>query len=273
MDVQTKISTLVKEGPSKLHVVSDFDRTLTPHKINGEKTSTSFAQFRNGGYLGDDYAKRAHELYDHYHPLEIDHNLDNDVRRQYMRDWWKAHLDLLVESGVSRDILASILSHGGLKLRENGEVFFKLLRENSIPLLILSAGIGDIIKSLLLTSENLTENVHIISNFFEFSPDGRAVGVKMPVVSAANKDESEVAGSPYASQVIGRKNIILIGDSLDDLQMTHGMQYDHILTIGYLNEDEDARRAEFANNFDIVIEGDGSLAPVNEILLKVLGKS
>jgi Pyrimidine 5'-nucleotidase (UMPH-1) len=58
-----------------------------------------------------------------------------------------------------------------------------------------------------------------------------------------------------------RKNVMVMGDILDDVKMCRESEHDVVLKVGYLNDM--ARNShlleEFTKTFDIVITGDGSL--------------
>jgi 2-hydroxy-3-keto-5-methylthiopentenyl-1-phosphate phosphatase len=45
---------------------------------------------------------------------------------------------------------------------------FKMLEENAVPLLIFSAGLGDVIEEILKDQGRKAPNMHIISNRFQF---------------------------------------------------------------------------------------------------------
>ena len=57
------VRRLIEGGVENLHVVSDFDRTLTRAFVRGVKSPTVIAQIRNGNYLTPDYASRTHALF------------------------------------------------------------------------------------------------------------------------------------------------------------------------------------------------------------------
>lgn len=52
---------------------------------------------------------------------------------------------------------------------------FKKLHEQNVPLIILSAGIGDVVE-LILEHENLVaDNVSVVSNFLKLSKDSNGI--------------------------------------------------------------------------------------------------
>lgn len=59
-DLEAKKRNFIKDGPNKLHVISDFDKTLTTLFLpNGQKVNSLISIIRNGPYLGADYSKKS----------------------------------------------------------------------------------------------------------------------------------------------------------------------------------------------------------------------
>ncbi|MEI6729573.1 MAG: hypothetical protein WCK98_08100, partial [bacterium] len=159
---QTKIDLITSQGKDKLQVVADFDGTLTPeYDSNGIALPTGVALIRESNLLGEDYKQKAKELFEYYHPFEKDHNLDLETKKELMFTWWKKHRRLMVDSGISQEIIYQITKGNTKIFRENVLEFFQLLNASNIPLLILSAGIGNVIDNLMLQNQFTYPNIHI----------------------------------------------------------------------------------------------------------------
>lgn len=52
--------------------------------------------------------------------------------------------------------------------REGHKVFFDRLAEHQVPLLIFSAGVGDVLEEVIRQNHVFHPNVHIISNYMDF---------------------------------------------------------------------------------------------------------
>ena len=78
-------------------ILTDFDRTLTPHRRNGKKVSTSPSRFRDSGILGEEYTRASQALFDQYYPYEMDPDLSLEKKDSFLHAWWTKHLDLLVK--------------------------------------------------------------------------------------------------------------------------------------------------------------------------------
>jgi 5'-nucleotidase len=117
-----------------------------------------------------------------------------------------------------------------------------------------------------LEKENCNfDNVHIISNFYNYNNDGTINGYKGQIIHSFNKDETEVKLLPHYHKIADRKNVILLGDGLGDLEMAKGINYDNILKIGFYNKKEKENDFEqFQKGYDVLILNDGSMNYVLE---------
>src|SRR3989344_8194852 len=164
--LQEKIKGIKSEGKEKLHVVSDFDRTLTKSEIDGRRIPSAISLIREGGYLTPDYAPAAYALFDKYHPIEIDSSIPLKEKIEKMKEWWEAHEQLLVKSGMHKQVIEDVFKKYPKVFREGTLEFLDLLSTNNIPLLIFSSGVGNLIEGWLHNEGKLTPNVHILSNTF-----------------------------------------------------------------------------------------------------------
>jgi 5'-nucleotidase len=115
---------------------------------------------------------------------------------------------------------------------------FKMLYEAEIPVLIFSAGLGNIIEEILEKFGVFYSNLEIISNYIQFNEDGSLRGYKDLLVHPLNKNESILPNeNKYFMDLSHRDNAILLGDHLADIHMSRGMPHvGSVLKIGFLNE-------------------------------------
>jgi 5'-nucleotidase len=260
-------------GADNLHILADFDRTLT-RAYNGKVyVSSLVAVLREGGYLKSDYAAKAQALFDHYHRIEIDDSVPLPEKRQAMKEWWTAHFELLIDSGLKFGDLERIADSGLVKLRFGCEEFLANLQNKKIPLVIMSSsGVGrEGISIFLKRSGSLFNNIGIISNEFEWAPDGKALGVRQPIIYGMNKDATLVLDFPDVfKKVKNRKNVILLGDNVSDAEMIKGFAYENLLKIGFLNERIEENLDCYKASYDIIILNDGSMECVNDLLKEII---
>jgi 5'-nucleotidase len=268
--LKEKIAQFKKEGASNLHIVADFDRTLTKAFIDGGKTQTSYAELRAGRYLTPDYPDKAYALYNKYRPLEISTELLLEEKSKKMVEWWTLHYNLMVKSGINLDVIKDVIKRGKMEMRKGTLKLFDILNKNKIPFLIFSAGIGDVIKEYLKSKKLITDNVHIVSNFFTFDKNRKATGYLTPMIHTFNKNEVPIKETPYYNEVKHKKNVILLGDLMADLGMTEGLEHDCIIRIGFLNINVEEWFEDFSKAFDVVILNDGPMDYVNKLLKEIL---
>lgn len=150
-----------------------------------------------------------------------------------MHERWTKQNNLLIHSELTRNTIKDVVQQEKIPFREGHEIFFDLLQSNDIPLLIFSAsGMGyDGIYYSLEKAKKLYDNIDIISNAFIRDEEGRAIGVREPIIHTFNKDETVVKHFPIYEDIKDRKNILLLGDSLGDVDMANGFNYQNIIRI------------------------------------------
>lgn len=122
-------------------------------------------------------------------------------------------------------------------LRKNTDKFFEILALADIPILVFSAGIGNVIEAILRHHNAKTSNVKVAANFFEFDQDTIS-GFRNPgrPIHSYNKNlRIYENGNEFPSDWQLRSNVILLGDNLGDSEMADGFENaENILKIGFL---------------------------------------
>ncbi|MDD2646673.1 MAG: hypothetical protein PHV78_00130 [Patescibacteria group bacterium] len=262
---------LIKGGPQNLHILSDFDRTLTKAFIDGQYIPSLISVLRDHGYLTPDYPEQAHALFNKYHAIELDPKVSLADKKRAMLEWWTAHFDLLIRSGLNKKDLSDVVESNQIVLRDGFKEFSELLKAQNIPLVVLSSsGLGgEIIAMLLAKAGALSSNVHIVSNEFEWDAEGKAIGVKKPIIHSMNKDEAALKDFSFFKDIKDRKNVLLMGDNLEDTAMITGFSYDNLVRIGFMNERTKENLEHYQQKYEVVVLNDGSLAYVNDLLKKI----
>ncbi len=264
-------SALAAGGADKLHVLADFDRTMTTAFVDGKPVPSLIYLLRAGNYLTPDYAAKAHALYEKYSPLERAPDLSLEEKQRAMREWWMTHFELLIKSGLNKKDIERAIGSGKIRLRLGAPEFLDTLRERGIPLVILSStGLGgEAIKLCLAQNNRFYDNIHIISNSFAYDESGRAVRVNEPIIHSLNKDESALRDLPDYEAIKNRPNILLLGDGPGDADMAAGSD-GVLLKIGFFNTEKQELLEAFKEKFDAIIMNDGTFEYVNDLLKEIL---
>ena len=264
--------SISEDGSEKLHILADFDRTLTTAFVDGKSTPSLLSILRDGNYLTPDYAEKAHALFAKYRPIETNPEISLKEKKKAMREWWTTHFNLLIKSGLNKKDLEKAIASGKIRFREGALDFIEFLHNHNIPLVIMySSGVGgDIIEMRLKKEGKLYNNIYIVSNSYEWDEKGNAIGVKKPIIHGMNKDETAIQNFPVFNIVKDRKNVILLGDSLGDVGMIEGFDYDNLIKIGFLNENVEENLEQYRKSYDILILNDSSMDYVNELLKEII---
>lgn len=260
MTAHDTLKHIIDAGSQKLHLLSDFDRTLTKPFVNGKPVASLISILGDHGYLSPKYSKKAQEFFDTYGPIELDPNVPVEEKRIKMKEWWTRHFALLIESGLTKQHIEQAMRARHAELRDGAPEFFKALLERKIPLVIMSSsGLGIESISLFLEHEKmLFPNIHIISNQYIWNPDGKALGVKEPIIHGMNKDETLVSSFPEIyREVHDRTNVIMIGDNDSDLGMITGFDYQNLYTIGF---------GKAARSFNLKLDENAPLDAITDII-------
>jgi len=261
-----------KGGASSLHILADFDRTLTKVFFNGKKAVSLMGVLREIDILPNEYKQKAQELFNYYHPLEIDLSINEEKKKSLMQDWWIKAFKLMIEFGFNKSHLQEIVNTELVQFRGGALDFFNALNKNNIPLVIMSAsGAGEAIGLVFEKAKVLFDNIFIITNEFEWNANGLAIKPKQPIIHSLNKDEALIKSFPEIFRAVeNRKNVILLGDNPEDIGMIEGFEYENLIKIGFLNENIEESLENYKKYFDIIILNDGSVEFINELLKEIV---
>jgi len=270
-ELEEKIKKISSEGKNKLHVISDFDRTLSQAFVKGKKVRAIIAQLYQGGYLTKDYRKKAQALHDKYYPIEIDSKIPLNEKKKAMEEWWRTHKKLLIDSGLNLKDVQKVVDKGYLEFRKGALEFFDLTHENQIPVVIFSSsGLGESIPLYFKKINKNYKNIHIISNSMKYDKNGNAISIIEPIIHVFNKGEIALKGLPIMKKLKDKENILLLGDSLGDINMAEGFNYNNIIKIGFLNYQDEENLKDYKKVYDVIITNDGNMDYVNELLKRII---
>ena len=242
------------------YVVADFDRTLT--KGNSK---TSWSLLSNTNLLPNEYVQERQALYNKYRPIEIDISLPFDYRLEQMNSWFREHIELFVKYNLKESYIKEVASNLSImEFRDGAKEFIRYLYQNQIPLIIISAGIGNFIKSFLEKEECYYSNVHIVSNMIKFR-DGVAIGVENNVIHSLNKNEVSLTAE-IKEKLSKRNNIILLGDQIDDIRMVEESKREKTTRVSFLLDS--TQLSSYKEYFDFVCTDDTSYDEIGNCLFE-----
>lgn len=272
--VAATLARLAASGPSELHLLVDFDRTITRHWADAAQTIpmlTSYAVLQQRWPVAE--RAQVDAISRHYYAIETNPHLSHEEKAPAMIEWHRLSNALAVRVGTTRaDVTAGVAS-AGLALRPGVRELVAWCERHDVPLIVMSAGVADVVaealRLLLGDQPTLPRVVHVVSNSMVWDTEGRLTGFSEPILHVFNKRAGAIpAGSAAAQAIHGRPHAILVGDSMGDATMADGDApladgepglSPPLLKLGLLNHDVDALLPRFAALFDAVVTGDGGL--------------
>jgi HAD superfamily hydrolase (TIGR01544 family) len=207
-------------------------------------------------------------------PIEHDPKMTKEQKLPYMIEWWTKSMELTVQTQIHHDDIIEIVQNSTTHLKEGCQWFFYTLERYEVPLLVFSAGLGNIIQEWLLHQLGSFKNMRIVSNFMAFDKDtNRITGFIGSLIHIFNKNEGVLLETEYEKLIANRPNVILLGDSLGDVDMANGFpSLNNIIKIGFLNDETNSKEllAKHMNAYDIVIINDNTFNVPNAILRSII---
>ncbi len=239
--VFTKISQMEDDNT---YILMDFDRTIT-----SADSQSSWGIISSSNLVPKDYVIERQELFNYYRPLEINPTIDVVTKNALMAEWWQKHLNLLAKYELNEEALNKV-KLSLFKARKGIFSFLKNMQERQIPVIILSAGVGNLIEMFLNHHQAYYDNIYILANFIEFK-NGKMIGLKNQIIHGLNKNE-DLLPLAIQNQLISKNNIILLGDSQGDAQMNQENNLKNTLKIGFLEENITQNLPYYQQDFDVV---------------------
>ncbi|KAK2581436.1 hypothetical protein KPH14_005111 [Odynerus spinipes] len=268
--VLNTINMMLRDGADRLQIVTDFDLTLTKQHVDGKLVLSSFGIFGKCTQLPSAYEIESRRLYHKYRPIEIDPNLPLEKKIEAMNDWMLAAEELLRGIEFDSKELYDVAEKYGTPLRDGTKELFEKLNMANIPVLVFSAGLGDVVEAVLRCHKVLFDNVKIISNFLKYNGNKIDGFKNQKLIHVFNKNEHAFE-QEYFKVIEGRQHVLLMGDTTGDASMVDGMDDTvAVLKIGFLYDKAEESLASYMQEFDIVLVDDQTMQVTTEILRTIL---
>ncbi len=222
-----------------------------------------------GRMLGRDFERELSELYIKYRPIELDYEITEKEKLLAMEEWYQKCMDLYYKYNLTKDMLDKSIDNSNLIFRSGAKEFLKKYQEKNVPIIILSAGIGNVIERFLKNNDLYNANVYIISNFLRFDEKGNMKPFKEKIIQSVNKSIDNKYLKEINEKTKGRKYKSLVGDLIEDEKMVPKSEWDTTLKMAFLDIDMEKNLEKYRKNFDIVFtKGDSNFDNVDKYLFK-----
>lgn len=236
---------------SNLVIVIDFDRTITA------KTSMD-SWDASGLLLGKEFKEKLEKLYLEYRPIELDYEISEEEKTKKMEEWYKACMNLYEEYNLSTSKLEESVEKSRLVFRKGAKEFLNNAIIKDIPVIILSAGIGNVIEIFLKKNNCLGKNFEIISNFLQFDNLGNIKPFNGQLIHTTNKNLNKKHKDKIKEELVKRKYRILIGDMLEDEKMVPKEEWNRTIKVSFLDIKVEENLELYKKSFDLVLTNEDS---------------
>merc|ERR1719486_614438 len=270
----------LEAGADKIFWVCDFDRTVTRCFLDDGRRSLDCHDILASIPKITAECKQAMEsMMDYYYPIEISPTMSREEKIPHMVEWYTKVNALLAAQNLTRDdVVSAVANCKDFAIRDGVVKAFQLALQKGIPIIVVSAGLGNIIEEVIRqripmpdgTTGKVWPNVRVLSNTLQWDEHGEFAGFSEPLIHMYNKSLQD-APSEIRQMLDGRNVGILTGDGTGDLTMAHGHDATDTLKFGFLNEKVEERLPKYisADGFDKVILNDGNFEPVLDLLRKL----
>ncbi|XP_054267836.1 cytosolic 5'-nucleotidase 3-like [Macrosteles quadrilineatus] len=257
-----KLNILVAGKADKLQIIADFDSTLTKSIVDGKPTPHSLEIFASAKSLSKKYRDGCKALEAKYGPKVSREKTEEELQRVYDQ-WWDDHEILTAGENITLKDIEEAVDSINTPLRDGCTDMFNLLSKHQVPVVVLSAGLGEVVNYKLRDFKPT-----VISNFIRMDDSGKILGFTKPTVSVYNKHKMSIPVEKV------RENAILIGDSLGDAIMADSVSnIKTILKIGFFIGLDQVQLQKYCNSFDVVVINDQTMNTVNAVLRLILDSS
>lgn len=257
-----KLEELNKISEEDIYILTDFDGTITQ-----DNSDSSWATIFKNPKVTPEFVHRCKEIFNYYHKFEIDESIELAKKMDIMNEWYKKNIETLKEFKITKEIINCAANENVMTFRVGAKEFLKNMDDKNIPVIIISAGVGNIIEEFLIKNNCNYSNIFICSNFLEYE-NGVVKGVRdNNLIHSLNKNEVSLPQN-VKNIISKRKNILLLGNSVLDLSMAGDNK--NVYKLGFLDEKIEERLQSFKENFDIVCTNNTTYKKLSE-KIKVLG--
>ena len=257
---KAKLKKITKEN---YYIVTDFDRTITSFESVDSWDAS-------GKLLGEEFLKESDRLYKKYAPIELDYTISIEEKWEAMQKWYEECMDNYYKYNLTEEKLSKSIESSKLEFRKGAKEFLEEANKKNIPIIILSAGIGNVIKKFLKDNKCYYDNMYIISNFIEFDPNGNMTKFdNSKIIHTLNKTLENNLPKEWQEKIEAKENALLFGDLIEDLNMLPEEKRKQAVTFGFLRESQKEKFKIYTKNFDVtLIDKDASFEKIQEILNK-----
>ena len=259
---EKKINELKQKiNKDNICVFMDYDKTIT-----SSESEDSWATTANKKAMGKEISNDLNKFYEKYGPIELDYTIDEKVKEKYMLEWYEKSMNLYYTYHLTKEKIKECIHNSHLELRNGAKDFLNRLYNRNIPVIIFSAGIGNVIEQFLKEKECYYDNITIIGNFIKFDENGDMIKFSDKIIHTLNKNIDKLNNDKLKEKIRTKEYRIVIGDLVEDINMMGEYPEDKSLKIGFLNKNITKNLEVYRKKFDIVLTEENSFYDIEKYI-------
>ncbi len=245
---------------NNFYVVIDFDKTITSKDSNDSWAAA-------GNLLGEEFITKTDNLYNKYVPIEKDYSISFEEKTKHMETWYRTVMKYYYDYKLTKTKLERSIKNSKVILRKGAKEFLAKMYEKNIPVIILSAGIGNVIEIFLKENSCYFDNIKLITNFIEFDENGNMKKQVNQMIHSLNKTMEGHISKELKDKLVEKEHTLLVGDLVEDKKMAEGSNDDKTIYTSFLNSSIEENLEVYKKNFDIVLtEDEANFQTISDIL-------
>ena len=149
---------------NKLYIITDFDHTLTTK--DSQNCWSVLSEIPN---IDKDYIIKSKNNHKFYFQIEQNDSIEYKIKNKLMKRWYENHIDLLIKYNFKKTDFDQLCYNELFTLRNGVKDFLQFAYKKQIPIIIVSAGITDIIENVLKSYNCFYNNIFLAIVFAEIS--------------------------------------------------------------------------------------------------------
>lgn len=260
---------IMKMKNKPFNVFTDFDHTLTRNYVNDKMSTNSVDIFLEPGVFPEPALKQLLEADKKYLPIFTNYEMPREEKHVAIVPWWRELHSEIIRQRFSKERFKEVVLNSHFYFRFGIIDFFKTLSKYDVNLLISSAGILAIVREFveLLPGISSLKKPLYFGTLEKYNTEGDILEFQDPIITMLNK--SSQLTHENCTYIPKGSNAIVMGDNITDLYMIERLELGTVISIGYYNEHSKIPLEKLIKEFDIIIEKDGDLTFVNELINRI----
>ncbi|CAH1105657.1 unnamed protein product [Psylliodes chrysocephalus] len=269
-ELNKKLENFICGGYEHLSIISDYDQTITKQHVNGKSQLHAFGILQRCPSIPSEVYKIVSNITETYKPLDRNLSIPESQRKIFMNEWWTKTIEAYKGLKISSEEMVNTTLKYGPPARDNAKEFFDLLNKANVPVLLISAGVGEFLEPLLIKMNICSPNVELLTNYLKLDEDGKIVGYKASPIHTENKNILDFKNTKFYGKIGNRHNVIVMGDHLGDVAVLDNLdKVENVLKIGFFYGNNESSLPTWLNTYDIVLKDDQTM-DVPIAILKLL---